>query len=147
MKSVGRFASVLKEFRAFALRANAIDLAIGVAIGAAFTAVVQAIVAGLFTPLIAALFGQRDFSKLYFTIHGSHFQYGLVVNTTVTLVIVAVVLFFFIVKPLNSFRRRFGFDISPPPTSPCPACCTEINQRARRCPACTEVLNESWSAS
>ena len=146
MKVVDRFASVLKEFRAFALRANAVDLAIGVALGAAFTAVVQAIVAGLFTPLIAALFGKQDFSKLYFAVHGSRFNYGLVVNTSVTLFIVAVVLFFLVVKPLNALRRRLGLDTnSSLPKAPCPACQTEIDLRARRCPACTEVLNESWS--
>ena len=64
---------MLKEFRAFTLRANAANLAIGFALGAAFTAVIQAIVAGLFTPLIAALFGKQDFSKLYFTVHDSRF--------------------------------------------------------------------------
>ena len=148
MKVVDRFASQLKEFRAFALRANAVDLAIGVALGAAFTAVVEAIVAGLFTPLIAAIFGQRNFSKLYFTVHGSHFEYGLVVNTAVTLVIVAVVLFFVVVKPLNALRRRLGLDTnSSLPKASCPACQTEIDLRARRCPACTEVLEGNWNAT
>ncbi len=146
MKVVGRFASILKEFRAFALRANAVDLAIGVALGAAFTAVVQAIVAGLFTPLIAALFGKQDFSQLFFTVHGSRFQYGLVVNTFVTLMIVAIVLFFVVVKPLNALRRRLGLDTNASlPKASCPACFTEIDLRARRCPSCTESLNESWS--
>jgi large conductance mechanosensitive channel len=147
MKVVDRFASSLKEFRAFALRANAFDLAIGVALGAAFTAVIQAIVAGLFTPLIGAIFGKQDFSKLYFTLHGSRFVYGLVVNTVVTLFIVAIVLFFVVVKPLNALRRRLGLDSNASlPKAPCPACRTEIDLQARRCPACTEVLDENWSA-
>jgi large conductance mechanosensitive channel len=124
MKVVDRFASALKEFRAFALRANAFDLAIGVALGAAFTAVIQAIVSGLFTPFIGAIFGKQDFSKLYFTLHGSRFVYGLVVNTIVTLFIVAIVLFFVVVKPLNALRRRLGLDRLPhrdrPPGPPMP---------------------------
>ena len=148
MKAVTTVASVLKEFRAFALRANAVDLAIGVALGAAFTAVVQAIVAGLFTPLIAAMFGKPDFSTLYFTVRGSRFSYGLVVNAVVTLTIVAVVLFFLVVKPLNALRRRLGLDTNASlPKAPCPACMTEIDLRARRCPACTESLSENWTES
>lgn len=146
MKAVERFASVLKEFRAFALRANAVDLAIGVALGAAFTAVVQSIVSGFFTPLIAALFGKPNFSTLSFRIHGSLFSYGLVVNTVVTLFIVASTLFFLVVKPLNALRRKLGLDTNASlPKANCPACLTEIDIRARRCPFCTEVLPEGWS--
>ena len=146
MRPFTSVASVLKEFRAFALRANAVDLAIGVALGAAFTAVVQAIVAGLFTPLIAAIFGKPNFAALFFTMHGSRFEYGLVVNAMVTLVIVAIVLFFLVVKPLNALRRRLGLDTNASlPKTPCPACMTEIDLRARRCPACTENLAENWS--
>ncbi|NNN01396.1 MAG: large conductance mechanosensitive channel protein MscL [Acidimicrobiaceae bacterium] len=146
VKAISAVASVLKEFRAFALRANAVDLAIGVALGAAFTAVVQAIVSGLFTPLIAALFGKQNFSTLFFSVHGSRFSYGLVVNAVVTLLIVAIVLFFLVVKPLNALRRRLGLDTNASlPKAPCPACMTEIDLRARRCPSCTEDLGESWT--
>ena len=133
--------STLKDFRAFALRANAIDLAIGVAIGGAFTAVVQSIVSGLFTPLIAAIFGQQNFSALYFTINGSHILYGLVVNAIFTLLIVAATLFFLVVKPLNALKRRLGHDAPPPTTAACPACLTQITIGASRCPACTEQLS------
>ena len=148
MRAFNLVSSLLKDFRAFALRANAVDLAIGVALGAAFTAVIQAIVAGLFTPLIAALFGKPDFTTLYFTIHDSRFQYGLVVNAGVTLFIVAIVLFFFVVKPLNALRRRLGLDTSfSLPKAECPSCRTEIDVRALRCPSCTEVLDGHWSES
>ena len=141
-----RTKSVLAEFRAFALRANAIDLAIGVALGAAFTAVVQSIVQGLFTPLIAAIFGKANFATLYFTLHGSQFHYGLVVNTIITFLVVATMLFFVVVKPLNHLRRRLGMESAGDhPKAPCPACRTEIDLGARRCPACTEVLEPEWS--
>ena len=146
MKAVSRVSSLVKEFRTFAIRANAVDLAIAVALGGAFTAVVQSIVAGLFTPLIAAIFGQANFTTLYFTINGSQFKYGLFVNAAITLFVVAAALFFFVVKPLNAIRRRLGHDTSPPPPrAACPACFTDIDIRAKRCPACTEPLNEGWS--
>jgi len=139
--------STLKDFRAFALRANAIDLAIGVAIGGAFTAVVQAIVSGLFTPLIAAIFGQENFSTLYFTINGSRILYGLVVNAIFTLLIVAATLFFLVVKPLNTIKRRLGHEAPAPTTAACPACLTQIAIGASRCPACTEHLSSGWDAN
>ena len=137
--------STLKEFRVFALKGNAIDLAIGVAVGGAFTAVVQAIVAGFLTPLIAAIFGQANFSSLFFTINGSHIAYGLVVNAVVTLLAVTSTLFFFIVKPINAIKRHLGHDAPAPTVAPCPACLSDINVAARRCPLCTEQLTEGWS--
>jgi large conductance mechanosensitive channel len=146
VKIASRFTSVLKEFRAFALRANAVDLAIGVALGAAFTAVVQAIVTGFFTPLIAALFRQPNFATLSFEVHGSKFSYGLVVNAVITLFIVSSTLFFLVVKPLNALRRRLGLDTNASlPKAPCPACMTEIDIRATRCPACTQQVGADWS--
>jgi large conductance mechanosensitive channel len=146
VRLVERFSSSLKEFRSFALRANALDLVIAVALGAAFTAVVQAIVQDLFTPLIAAIFGKSNFSLLYFTINGSQFHYGLVINAIVTFVAVAFMLFYLVVKPINSLRRRMGWDAAASdPKAPCPACLTDINPAARRCPSCTEKLAPGWS--
>ena len=143
-----RVGSELREFRAFALRANAVDLAIAVVLGAAFTAVVQSIVQDLFTPVIAAFFGQSNFATLHFTIHGSQFHYGLVVNAVITFIIVALMLFFFVVRPLTGLRGRLGLNgDEPAPRAPCPACRSDIDLRARRCPMCTEVLDEGWSES
>lgn len=145
-KFIERFGSEFREFRAFALRANAVDLAIAVVLGAAFTAVVQSIVQDLFTPVIAAFFGQTNFANLFFTVHGSQFHYGLVVNAVITFVIVALMLFFFVVRPLNGLRGRLGLiAVDPLPKAPCPACLSDVDQRARRCPMCTEVLSEGWT--
>ena len=145
MKAKEETEGMLKEFQAFAFRANVVDLAIAVALGAAFTAVVTAFVAGLLTPLIAAIFGKANFSGLNFTINHSEFQYGLVINAVITLLMVAAALFFFVVKPMMAIRRRNGQATTPPPPmAACPSCFTEVDLRARRCPACTEKLAAGW---
>lgn len=108
----------LGEFRDFATRGNVVDLAVAVVIGAAFGAVVGALVEGLLTPLIAAIFGEPDFSALSFTINDSEFRYGLVVNALITFVTVAAAIFFVVVKPLNALaaRRRAGEEPAPEPS-------------------------------
>jgi len=97
---------VIQEFREFLLRGNVVDLAVAVVIGAAFGAVIQAVVEGLLTPLIAAIFGEQDFSALSFTINGSEFRYGIVVNALITFLTVAAAVFFFVVKPINHLMAR-----------------------------------------
>ena len=97
---------MIKEFREFILRGNVVDLAIAVVIGAAFGAVITALVADLFTPLIAALGGQPDFSRLTFTVNGSTFKYGHFLNAVLSFLVIAAVLFFFVVKPLNLLLAR-----------------------------------------
>ncbi len=95
-----------KEFRDFVLRGNVIDLAVAVVIGAAFGAVVAAMVEDFITPLIAAIFGEPDFSSLTFTINDSVFSYGHFLNALITFLTVAVVVFFFVVKPMNMLMAR-----------------------------------------
>ena len=136
----------LKEFRTFALRANAVDLAIAVALGGAFTLVVSSIVADLFTPIIGAI-SKTNFAKLKFTINGSIFSYGIVINALITFIIVAATLFYLVVKPMNALRKRYGLDEEPPAMAPCPACFTAIVKGAHRCPSCTERLTENWAAT
>ncbi len=102
---------MLKEFKQFLLRGNVVDLAVAVVIGAAFTAVVNALVKDLITPLIAAVGGQPDFSRLSFTVHGSVFLYGEFLNALISFVILAAVVFFLVVQPINHLvklanRRR-----------------------------------------
>lgn len=100
---------VYKEFREFITRGNVIDLAVAVIIGLAFTAIINAIVSGLITPLIGMI-GGNDFSDLDFTINGSTFEYGLVINAVIQFLLIAAAVFFFIVKPINILneRRRRG---------------------------------------
>ena len=98
--------SMVAEFKDFALRGNAIDLAVAVVIGAAFGAVVTALVKDLLTPLIAAIAGKPDFSQLTFTVHKSKFFYGDFINAVVSFLSVAAAIFFFVVKPMNFFLER-----------------------------------------
>ncbi|MHB8219421.1 MAG: large conductance mechanosensitive channel protein MscL [Acidimicrobiales bacterium] len=130
-----------KDFKQFVLRGNVMELAIAVIIGAAFTAVVSALVQDLLTPLIAAIVGKPNFSGLYFTVNHSTFLYGAFVNALLTFVIVALVVFFFVMKPLTALMHRMGvLPPAEPPRKPCPECTTEIPEAARRCPQCTAVL-------
>jgi large conductance mechanosensitive channel len=135
---------ILKEFRAFILRGNLVDLAIAVVIGAAFTAVVNALVRDLITPLIAAIFGEPNFDALSFTINGSHFAYGDFLNAVITFLIVAAVVFFLVVKPVNLLmdRMRTEPDVDSH-TRGCPECLSQIPVAARRCAFCTSEVSAS----
>jgi large conductance mechanosensitive channel len=129
------------EFKQFVLRGNVIDLAVGIVIGAAFVAVVQAAVEDLLTPLIAAIFGQPDFSRLSFEVNGSTFKYGHFLNALISFVIVALVVFFFVVKPMNALMSLAQRRESPDPaTRKCPECRSEIPIDARRCAFCTSEV-------
>ena len=129
------------EFKQFVLRGNVIDLAVGIVIGAAFVAVVQAAVEDLLTPLIAAIFGQPDFSRLTFELNGSTFRYGHFLNALIAFVIVALVVFLFVVKPMNALMSLSQRRESPDPsTRKCPECRSEIPIDARRCAFCTSEV-------
>jgi large conductance mechanosensitive channel len=106
---------MLKEFRTFILRGNAIDLAVAVVIGAAFGAVVTSLVQDLFTPLIALVFGKPDFGGLQFTINDAEFRYGAFLNTVFTLLSVGAAVFFLVVKPVNLLMARRKAGEEPPP--------------------------------
>jgi large conductance mechanosensitive channel len=129
------------EFKQFVLRGNVIDLAVGIVIGAAFAAVVQAAVADLLTPLVAAIFGKPDFNQLTFEINNSVFKYGHFLNTLIAFLIIAWVVFFFVVKPINALMSRSQRRESPDPsTRRCPECRSEIPIDARRCAFCTSEV-------
>src|SRR3954471_12208107 len=132
---------LLKEFRAFILRGNLVDLAVAVVVGTAFTALVNSFVKSVVTPLIAAIFGEPDFGDLAFTINDSRFAYGDFFNALLTFLSVASVMFFLVVKPVNALldRRR----VEPPVDEhvrPCPECLSDIPVEARRCAFCTVEL-------
>jgi len=132
---------LVKEFKQFLLRGNVVDLAVAVVIGAAFGAVVSALVKDLITPLIAAIFGKQDFSALHFIFHKSNFLYGDFINAAFAFVMIAAVVFFFIIKPINALIARSR---KQPPADPttrkCPECLSEIPIDARRCAHCTSQV-------
>ena len=131
---------MLKGFKEFLLRGNVVDLAIAVVVGVAFTAVVNAFVKDLITPLIAALFGKPDFSALSFTINNSKFAIGDFLNAIVSFLIIAAVLYFFVVAPMNALIQRSRREPPPDPTiKKCPECLSEIPAAARRCKYCGQL--------
>ncbi|HET6874063.1 MAG TPA: large conductance mechanosensitive channel protein MscL [Acidimicrobiales bacterium] len=139
---------MIKEFRAFLLRGNVVDLAVGIVIGAAFGAVVTALVKDLITPLIS-IPGTANFSDLHFTVRHSRFLYGDFLNTLIAFVVIAAAVFFFVVLPINrlmSWRKTETETESP--TRQCPHCLSSIPQAATRCAFCTsEVPPVSQTAS
>ena len=129
----------MKGFKAFLLRGNVVDLAVGVVIGIAFAAVVTAFVKDLVTPLIAALGGQPDFSTLYFTVNNSKFLYGDFFNAITAFVIVAAVIYFFVVMPYTALVSRSRKEPpADPTTKKCTECESEIPIGAKRCAFCAQ---------
>jgi large conductance mechanosensitive channel len=130
---------MIKGFRDFILRGNVVDLAVAVVIGAAFTAVVTSFVANILTPLIAAIFGEPDFSSLVFTINGSRFTYGAFINALISFVLVAAAVYFVVVVPMNKLAelRARGRAPEEAATKQCPECLSDIPREARRCAFCT----------
>ena len=128
----------MRGFKTFLLRGNVVDLAVGVVIGVAFGSVVTAFVKDLMTPLIAALFGSPDFASLTFTINKSKFLYGDFINSVVAFVLVAIVIYFFVVLPFTALIARFHKEPPPDPTiKKCTECLSDIPIDARRCAFCT----------
>jgi large conductance mechanosensitive channel len=129
---------MLRGFKTFLLRGNVVELAIAVVIGVAFGAVITAFVKDLVTPLIAALGGKPDFSTLYFTINKSRFLYGDFFNVLIAFVIIAAVIYFFVVVPYTAMIERSRKEPpADPTTKKCTECLSEIPKDARRCAFCT----------
>ena len=131
----------MKDFRQFILRGNLVDLAVAVVIGAAFGAVVTAFVTDLVTPLIAAIGGKHDFSRLAFTINGSRFLYGAFLNALIAFLVIALVVFFLVIRPVNALMERLRPERPVEQTTrPCPECLSDIPVGARRCSFCTSEV-------
>jgi large conductance mechanosensitive channel len=132
---------MLKEFKQFLLRGNVVDLAVGVVVGAAFGTVVAALVSDILTPLIAALAKVPDFSGLAFTVNGSRFLYGHLINALISFLLVAAAVFFFVIKPINMLIARAHKEPPADPTTrKCPECLSEIPLAAKRCSHCAQPI-------
>jgi large conductance mechanosensitive channel len=131
----------VKDFKEFLLRGNLVDVAVGIVIGVAFAALVTALVTDLITPLIAAIGGNPDFSNLKFRINGSQFLYGSFINALIAFLVIAAVVFFLVVKPVNALMNRRKTE---PPVDEtvrqCPHCLSEIPAAASRCAFCTQEV-------
>jgi large conductance mechanosensitive channel len=109
---------MVKDFKAFLMRGNMLDLAVAVVIGTAFGAVITALVKDLITPVIAAIGGKPDFSTLTFTINKSKFLYGDFINAIISFVIIAAAVFFLVIKPVNALMARMKRGEEAPPEGP-----------------------------
>jgi large conductance mechanosensitive channel len=130
---------MLKGFRDFVLRGNVVDLAVAVIIGAAFTSIVNSLVKDVITPLIAAIIGTPDFSAIKLTIHGSNIMIGNFMNAAISFLIIASVVYFFLVLPINALLLRLRGP-APSSTKPCAQCLGDIPLAATRCKFCTQPV-------
>ena len=133
---------MLKGFKQFLLRGNAIDLAVAVVIGGAFGAMVTALVKDLITPLIAAIGGKPDFSAVAFTINGSKVLVGDFLNALISFAMIGAAVYFLVVAPMNALTARMHRGEAPPDptTKKCPECLSEVPIAAKRCAFCTSPL-------
>lgn len=132
--------SLANEFKDFILKGNVIDLAVAVVIGVAFNAVITAFVTDIITPLIG-IPGHVDFSSLTYTINNSVFMVGSFVNAIIGFITIALVIFFFVVKPVSKMKEMTSKKpIAPPNTKQCPECLSNIPLKAKRCAFCTSKV-------
>ena len=130
----------LSGFKKFILRGNVVDLAVGIVIGAAFTGVVQALVKDIITPLIGVFGGIPDFSSWAITVNGSRFLIGDFINTLLSFLILATVVYFLVVLPVTRLMDKYQPAPQPAPTKECPECLSKIPKLARRCAHCTAQI-------
>ena len=123
---------MIKEFKAFIMRGNVMDLAVGVIIGAAFSAIVASLTEDLIMPVIGLFLGGADFSNYFIGLssavtattldaareQGAVFAYGKFITAVINFVLIAAGVFFFIVKPLNILQERQKSGAEPPPPTP-----------------------------
>jgi large conductance mechanosensitive channel len=149
---------MFKEFKAFIMRGNVLDLAVGVIIGAAFGAIVKSFVDDILMPPIGLLLGNVDFSNIFAVLKAGDpagpyaalaaakeagavtMNFGIFINTVISFLITALAIFL-VVKGANALQREK--EVAPPPaptTKQCPYCFTDIPIPATRCPHCTSQL-------
>lgn len=134
----------LDGFRTFILRGNVVDLAIGIVIGGAFTLLVNSLVSDIITPLIP-IPNTKGLATASISVFwtGGKLQYGAFINTIISFLIVAAVLYFFVVKPVNSLMKLYQPKVAEEKvTRDCPYCFQAVNVHATRCPFCTSHLIE-----
>ena len=131
---------MLQGFKQFILKGNVVDLAVAVVIGTAFGKIVDSLVKDLITPSIGVLGGMPDFSSLVITVNGSSIMVGNFLNAFISFLIVAAVIYFFVVNPMNKIMAKVksGQKVDPTEKS-CTECLSLIPQAAKRCAFCTST--------
>ncbi|MBM2829185.1 MAG: mechanosensitive ion channel protein MscL [Actinobacteria bacterium] len=148
---------MLKEFKEFAMRGNVVDMAVGIIIGAAFGTIIAALVSEVLMPPIGLLMGNVDFSNLFIVLKEGKtigpygtvaaakgagavtLNYGLFINTVVNFLIVAFAIFF-LIRGMNSMKKKEEAPAAAPTTKECPHCLSTIPIKATRCGHCTSDL-------
>jgi large conductance mechanosensitive channel len=148
---------MLKEFKEFAMRGNVVDMAVGIVIGAAFGTIIKSVVADIIMPPIGLLLGNVDFANLFVVLkEGSvagpfatlaeaqeagavTINYGAFINTVISFVIIAFAVFF-LIRSINSLKRKEEAPPEEPTTKECPYCMSTIPIKATRCAFCTAEL-------
>jgi large conductance mechanosensitive channel len=149
---------MLQDFKAFVMRGNVIDMAVGIIVGVAFGAVVSSLVKDVIMPPIGLALGNVDFSNLFAVLKAGAtpgpyaslaaaqtagavtINYGVFINAIINLLIVAAAVFFLIVRPIAKLQARKKVEAPAPATKECPYCFTAIPIKASRCPNCTSAL-------
>lgn len=150
---------MLKDFKAFIMKGNVVDMAVGIIIGVAFGAIVGSAVKDVIMPPIGLALGKVDFSNLFVMLQPGKvpgpypslaeaqtagavtINYGLFINTIINFLIIAAVVFFFIVRPIARMQApKKAPEPAAPTTRDCPFCATAIPIKATRCPNCTSEL-------
>ena len=128
-----------KEFKAFIMRGNVMDLAVAVIIGGAFGKIVSSLVNDIIMPLIGLIIGGIDFSGLAFTLGKANITYGNFINNIIDFIIIALVIFLMI-KGIDNLKKKPAPVVAEPVTKECPYCFSIISIKATRCPNCTSEL-------
>jgi len=149
---------MLKDFKAFIMKGNVVDMAVGIIIGIAFGAIINSVVKDIIMPPIGLALGNVDFQNLYVVLkegttigpYASQaaaaaagavtINYGIFINTIINFLIIAAVLFFFIVRPIAKMNAKKAPAPAAPTTKECPYCFSNIPIKATRCPNCTSEV-------
>ena len=144
---------MFKDFKAFIMKGNVLDLAVAVIVGAAFGKIVSSLVNDVIMPPIGLLLGKVDFSNLFINLSSTSYpslkaakdagaptiNYGVFLNVLIDFLIVAFVIFM-LIRLVSRLQRAKEAAPAAPPTRECPQCCSAIPVKAKRCPSCTSQL-------
>ncbi len=146
----------MKDFKAFITRGNVVDMAVGIIIGAAFGAIITSLVRDIIMPPVGLALGNVDFTNLFVvlkpmgatypsladaqTAGAVSINYGVFINTIIAFLVIALIVFFLVVRPIARMTTKKPAPVGPPTTKDCPYCKTSINIAATRCPNCTSQL-------